>query len=102
MYDDAAAKIDEIAERILMLDGVPAHNFSKYLQLAKVQETAYVTAGDEGLKNIIETISYFIASERAIIQLAQENNDEATLAQMSDYIKEQEKFMWMMTAYYSK
>ncbi len=102
MYDDAAEKIDEIAERILMLDGVPAHNFSKYLQLSKVQETAYVSAGDEGLKNVIDTISYFIASERTIIKLAQENDDEATVAQMSDYIKEQEKFMWMMAAYYSK
>ena len=49
MYDDAAAKIDEIAERILMLDGVPAHNFSQYLQLAKVKETAYAISRFKGL-----------------------------------------------------
>ena len=31
-YDDAADHIDEVAERILMLGGVPAHNFSDYLR----------------------------------------------------------------------
>ena len=32
MYDDTAEKIDEIAERILMLGGVPENKFSEYLK----------------------------------------------------------------------
>ena len=35
MYDDAAEKVDEIAERILMLGGVPENKFSEYLKVAK-------------------------------------------------------------------
>lgn len=102
LYDDAAEKADEIAERILMLGGVPAHNFSEYLKTSKVKETGYVSSGDEGLKNVIETYSYFIASERAIIKQAGETGDEATIALFTDYIKEQEKMLWMLSAYYSK
>jgi starvation-inducible DNA-binding protein len=34
--------------------------------------------------------------------LASEAGDEATVAMMSDYIKEQEKQLWMLTAYSSK
>ncbi len=71
LYDDAAEKIDEIAERILMLNGVPAHNFSEYLKTSKVKESGYVTAGDEGLKNVLHTYGYFLESERAIIKLAE-------------------------------
>ncbi len=99
MYDNTAEKVDEIAERILMLDGVPAHNFSEYLKTSKVKEAGYVTSGSEGIQHVMETISYFIASERNILKLASEAGDETTVALMSDYISEQEKLMWMLTAY---
>ena len=102
MYNNAAEKVDEIAERILMLDGIPAHNFSEYLKTAKVKESGYVTSGDEGVKHVMETTSYFLESERNILKLASEAGDEATVAMMSDYIKEQEKQLWMLTAYSSK
>ncbi len=102
MYDDTAEKVDEIAERILMLDGVPAHTFTDYLKLAKVKETGYVSCETECIKNILETYSCFLAQERKIIEIAEEINDEATVALMSDYIKEQEKLVWMLVAYSSK
>lgn len=38
MYDDAAEKVDEIAERILMLGGVPENKFSEYLKVAKIKK----------------------------------------------------------------
>ena len=31
-YDDTADKVDEVAERILMLGATPAHKFSDYLK----------------------------------------------------------------------
>jgi len=36
MYDDTAEKVDEIAERILMLGGTPANKFSDYLKVANL------------------------------------------------------------------
>jgi hypothetical protein len=69
---------------------------------AKVKESGYVTSGDEGVKHVMETTSYFLESERNILKLASEAGDEATVAMMSDYIKEQEKQLWMLTAYSSK
>jgi starvation-inducible DNA-binding protein len=101
MYDDAAEKIDEIAERILMLDGIPAHNFSTYLKMSKVNETAYTTDGDACLSNIMDTLRLLVSAERDILKEASEAGDETTVAMMSDYIKEQEKALWMLTSYYS-
>ncbi len=102
MYDDASEKIDEIAERILMLDGVPAHNFSAYLKHSNVKETGVVTDGDEGLKNVLDTLSHLIQSERSILATASEAGDESTVAMISDYLKEQEKLVWMLTSYFTK
>ena len=101
MYDDAAEKIDEIAERILMLDGIPAHNFSTYLKTSRIKETGFITDGDTCLSNIMETLKLLVASERSILKEASEAGDEATVAMMSDYIKAQEKSLWMLTANYS-
>jgi len=102
MYNNAAEKIDEIAERILMLDGVPVHRFSDYLKSSQVKEAPVVSSGDEGVAHVMEVTAHFIASERAILKLAAEASDEATVAQMSDYIKEQEKLLWMLVSYSSK
>ena len=102
MYDDTAEKVDEIAERILMLGGTPANKFSEYLKVAKVKEVDGVSNADEALNNILETYSYLIAEERKLLSLASEVNDEVTVALMSDYLKEQEKMVWMLVAYNSK
>ena len=99
MYDDAAEKVDEIAERILMLGGVPVNKFSEYLKVAKVKEVSGVSCGDEALENILSTYGQFIAEERKLLSLASEAGDEATVALMSDYLKEQEKLVWMLVAY---
>lgn len=99
MYDDAAEKVDEIAERILMLGGTPANKFSEYLKVANIKEIDKVSNGDEALKNILETYSHFIGEERKLLAIASQAGDEVTVALMSDYLKEQEKMVWMLTAY---
>ncbi len=101
MYDDAAEKIDEVAERILMLDGVPAHNFSDYLKTSEIKETGVVSNGDEIAKLILDYLKVLIARERNVLELASENNDEGTVALMGDFISEQEKTVWMITSYLS-
>jgi starvation-inducible DNA-binding protein len=96
LYNDAAEKVDELAERVLMLGGTPANKFSEYLKVAKVKEVDGVSNADEALNNILETYSYLIAEERKLLSLASEVNDEVTVALMSDYLKEQEKMVWML------
>ncbi len=99
MYNNTAEKVDELAERILMLGGVPESKFSEYLKTAKIKEAEVTTCGGEALKNILDTYSYLIGEERKVLALASEANDEATVALMSDYLKEQEKLVWMLVAY---
>ena len=99
MYDDAATKIDEIAERILTLGGVPETRFSKYLEVAKVKEEADVTCGHAAIENILATYKYMIAAERSLIVLAADAGDDVTVDLLTGYIKEQEKMVWMLVAF---
>lgn len=102
MYDNAAAKVDELAERILMLGGQPENRFSEYLKQAKLEEVTNISCGDCALKNILSTYGYLIGEERKLLAAASEAGDESTVAMMSDYIKEQEKLVWMLVAYNAK
>lgn len=99
MYDDAAEKIDEIAERILMLGEVPAHNFSHYLKASQIKESGVVSDPDEIVKLILESLKILISQERKVLDLAAEGSDEVTVAMISDFLTEQEKSVWMLTSY---
>ena len=101
MYD-TAEKVDEIAERILMLGGTPANKFSDYLKVANINEVDKISNGEQALNNILQSISYLIGEERKILSIASQSGDEVTVSMMSDYLKEQEKLVWMLTAYNSK
>ena len=95
-------KVDELAERILMLGGIPVNKFSEYLKVAKVKEVSGVScAQTKRWKNVSEHLrAVNIAEERKLLSLASESGDEgATVALMSDYLKEQEKLVWMLVAY---
>ena len=55
--------------------------------------------GHAGMNYVLDTLKLFIAEERQLLKLASENGDEVTVAMMSDYLKEQEKLAWMLTAF---
>lgn len=99
MYDDMAAKIDEVAERILMLGGVPDNRFSEYLKVAKLPEVTGITCGDGAVKHILDAYQYLIGLEKATLKVAEEANDVVTADLLTGYIAEQEKMVWMLVAF---
>ena len=99
MYDDAAAKVDEIAERILTLGGTPENKFSGYLKIARIPEVSGVSTSREAVENVLGTYKHFIAEERKLIDLANEANDAVTADMLTGYLKEQEKMIWMLVAF---
>lgn len=99
LYDDAVIKIDEIAERILTLEGEPLHTYTDYLNASNIKEEKGISNGVEGVRIIVQNFSTIIAQEREILELASEANDEGTISLMSDYIPETEKKLWMLNSY---
>ncbi|MCF6307139.1 MAG: DNA starvation/stationary phase protection protein [Flavobacteriaceae bacterium] len=98
-YDNAVIKIDEIAERILTLEGEPLHTFTDYLKASEIKEQKGITNGVDGVKIIIDNYKVLIIKERKILSLAAKADDEGTVSLMSDYITETEKTLWMLNSY---
>jgi starvation-inducible DNA-binding protein len=102
LYDGLVLKIDEIAERILTLGYTPRHNFSDYQKLSTIQESKEVSDGNKCILNILESFKIIIDIQRELLEITDQAGDEGTNAQMSGYITEQEKLVWMYNAYLGK
>lgn len=101
LYNDALIKVDEIAERVLTLSATPLHSFKKYLETSDIKPAENVTDGETAIDSILEALKILLSKERAILAIAADANDEGTVALMSDYIVQQEKLVWMLSAYKS-
>jgi starvation-inducible DNA-binding protein len=99
LYNDALLKVDEIAERVLTLSATPIHSFSKYLETSEIKSAENVTDGEIAIDNILDALKVLLQKERVILSIASTANDEGTVALMSDYIVQQEKLVWMLSAY---
>lgn len=102
LYTDLQVKIDEVAERILTLAHSPLHSYTDYLKRSSVKENINVSDGKVALQNILDSFEVIITLQREILDLSADANDEGTNALMSDYIREQEKLVWMYSAYLGK
>lgn len=99
IYNDAIIKIDEIAERVLTLGKTPYHSFTEYLKHSTIKEQTNVSDGKKAVEHVVNGFQILISLEREILDISGEANDEGTNALMSDYIREQEKTVWMYAAY---
>lgn len=99
LYDDLLLKIDEIAERVLTLEAAPTHTFSQYITISTIKEQNQVSDGKIAVQSILDSFKVLLEKERVILGLSSDANDEGTSALMSDYIREQEKLVWMYSAY---
>lgn len=102
LYNDLFLKIDEVAERVLTLGYVPQHKFTDYLHKSGIPESNEVTDGIRAIEEILDAFKTLLTKQRHILDLSGDINDEGTNAQMSDYIREQEKLVWMYSAYLNK
>lgn len=102
LYNNLVLKIDEIAERILTLGATPAHNYSDYLTVSTIKESKEVTDGNKSVEIILNSYKVVIDLQRELLDITEKAGDEGTNSQMSDYITEQEKEVWMYNSYLGK
>ncbi|MBT9188375.1 Dps family protein [Zobellia russellii] len=99
LYTEANLNVDEIAERILTLGGVPLHTFEDYIEKAKVPVGKNVSHDEEAIRLIVDSLKELLIIERRILDASDESGDEGTNSMMSDFITGQEKTVWMMKAW---
>ena len=99
LYNDAAVKIDEVAERILTIDARPLHSFAAYLETATLEAKTDVFRGEPAVQTIVHNLSALVEQQKEIRTLAEDSGDGATGDMMAAFVEEQEKTLWMFKAW---
>ena len=99
LYDDARAKIDEIAERILTLRLRPLSNMSDYLNTSAIREADGFTDDFQMVNATLENHKILIENMRAVIRAANEVGDEGTIDMIGGFLSGLEKKSWMLDAW---
>lgn len=102
LYNDLLLKIDEVAERILTLGHAPNHKYSDYKKTSSIVESKEVTDGIKAVGDILNSFKIIIGLQRELLNDSGKLGDEGTNALMSDYIRAQEKQVWMYSAFLNK
>ena len=95
-YNEVADQVDEVAERILMLGGIPSHQLLTYVENSSITPVTDVPSGQESLKIAVATYESLLVSYREIVEAAADNSDEGTVSLFSDFIGSTEKRLWML------
>jgi starvation-inducible DNA-binding protein len=102
LYNDLQLKNDELAERVLTLGFTPLHTYSDYLKNSQIKEVQNISDGKTAVGEVLNAFAIILPIQREILRLSSEANDEGTNALMSDYIRQQEKLIWMYSSYLGK
>jgi len=99
LYSDLVLKIDAIAERIRTLGFPSEYRFTEYLKQSEIKEADKSDDGFNAVEDILKAFKILLSKQREILDLSDKMNDEGTNTLMSDYIMEQEKSVWMYSAF---
>lgn len=99
LYNEAALNLDELAERMLALDGAPASTLKECLSLAAIKEAT----GKENPAQMVESawkdLDYIVGELSKGIKLAEEHKDEPTADMLTGLKGKVEKHIWMLKSY---
>ena len=98
-YDRFNEIIDEVAERILMLDGAPLDSLSKALGTAMINEDTQSNSPREMVESSLRDFEHQHGQIKEAIEMAESSGDRGT-ANLLDSINDQlEKDIWMLKAF---
>lgn len=99
LYSDLQNKVDELAERILTLNAQPLHSFVDYIERSRIQPVKNASDAKSTVRGVLSGLQSLLVQQRETLRQASELGDEGTVAIIGEYIKQQEKLVWMYSAY---
>lgn len=101
-YNDATVKIDDIAERILTLGGIPKMFATDMIKSSVVKEKKVSGDQTECVKGMIEDQEALEVIENEIVKMADNANDVVTADMLTKYLGQQQKTNWMLYQFLKK
>jgi starvation-inducible DNA-binding protein len=98
-YNEANLMIDELAERVLTLEGKPFLNFKEFELNSTIKDLSSVSAYLEMVEAVKNSKCTLIEEMRKVLNLANDANDDATVDLVTPQITLLEKQTWMLRSF---
>lgn len=95
-YNQLAAAVDEIAERIRALNARAPASFTEFLKLSSVKEETSSPNASDMVKGLLHDHEIVVAHIEKLFPLAQDAKDEATMDLLIKRSDEHQKIAWML------
>ncbi len=100
LYDEAAEKVDALAERILAVGGRPVSTLADQIALARLKEDGETTNAEDMVRNVVDDLGRLNQALRSAAGKARAG-DPATANLLEGFADGQEKTAWMLRAFLS-
>lgn len=97
-YTELALAVDDIAERIRTLDVPAPGTYKEFAKLSAIEEVDGVPEAAAMVDILTKGHEQVVKTCREVLKMADEGNDESTLALVSDRMRIHEKTAWMLRA----
>jgi starvation-inducible DNA-binding protein len=97
-YTELALAVDEIAERIRTLGVIAPGTYKAFAKLSSIKEVDDIPEAKEMVKILTRGHEQVVKTCREVLKVAQEANDESSVALISDRMRIHEKTAWMLRA----
>lgn len=95
-YTELAVAVDDIAERIRTLGVSAPGTYKAFAELSTIQEVEGVPDAQEMTRILMQNHELVVKTCRDVLKLAEEADDESSLALVSDRMRIHEKTAWML------
>ncbi|MEM1502451.1 Dps family protein [Domibacillus sp. 8LH] len=102
LYTEAGGHIDELAERLLALDGKPVATLRESLELATVNEAEGQESAEEMVQSVVNDFTTLTSELKEAMDLAAEVGDETTGDILLAIHQSLEKHVWMLKSFLGK
>ena len=99
LYDEAALVVDQVAERLLAVQGEPIATMKEYLETASIQESINETKASDMVATLVKDYTQINESLKQLAELAEAENDTITNDLAVGLIEKIDTHLWMLNAY---
>lgn len=99
LYNEASVYIDDIAERILAIDGNPIATLQEALEWSEVEEAEKNLSANQMVEQLSKDFTTVIGQLEEGIQLAEKADDEMTGDMLLAMVTSLEKHNWMLKSF---
>lgn len=96
LYDEITGHLDEVAERILMLEGTPVATLKEFLDFASIKEATGKESQKEMVQSIINDFELLIKELGEGLEVAEKANDDVTADLFTGIRASLQKHVWML------